>query len=226
MRWPLLESIPDDEARLVLSQARRRTFGRGEVVFHQGDPADTLHLIASGRLAVKAQTPLGEAVTFTILGPGEFFGELAVLSESETRTATVIALEPTETHSIHRIDIGRLRREHPSVNEALLTAMVNEVARLSSRLVEALYVPAEERIVNRLAELAVIYDSGDGPPVIRLTQDELAELAGTSRATVNRVLKELEGEGTIELRRRQTAILDAEALTPSRGRRRRRESHR
>lgn len=212
MKWGVVLGIPEPEAQLVLAASRRRKFDRGEVVFHQGDPADTLHLISSGRFAVKAQTRLGEVATFTVLGPGDFFGELALLSGSQQRTATVAALEDGETHSIHRTDLARLRREHPSVTEALLSVMVAEVERLSNRLVETLYVPAEERIARRLRELASIYEDESGRSVVRLTQDDLAGLAGTSRATVNRVLRELERSGVIELRRRQLAILDPAAL--------------
>ena len=71
MDWPLLASVPEADIRRVLATARRRTFGRKEVVFHAGDPADTLHLIKSGRFAVQATTQLGDTATFAVLGPGE-----------------------------------------------------------------------------------------------------------------------------------------------------------
>ena len=88
----------------VLSIARRRTFARGEVVFHHDDPADTVHLIVSGRFAVRVRTPLGDTAILTVLGPGELFGEVALLGPEQRRTATVEALEAAETRSIFRDD--------------------------------------------------------------------------------------------------------------------------
>jgi len=208
MRWALLDGLPEDTARAVLARARRRSFARGEVVFHQGDPADTLHLIAKGRFAVRATTPLGDAATFTLLAPGQFFGELALLAREARRTATVSALEQSETLSVSAGELKRLRHEFPAVTEALLGALVEEVERLSSLLVEALYVPADKRVLRRLTEAAASYGSPDQPAIVPLTQEELGELAGPSRATVNRVLREAERKGTLRLTRRRIEVID------------------
>jgi CRP/FNR family cyclic AMP-dependent transcriptional regulator len=69
--WAILSALGDDEARGVLTSARRRRFKRGEVVFHRDDPADTLHLVSSGCLAVRVITPLGSVATLQLVGPGE-----------------------------------------------------------------------------------------------------------------------------------------------------------
>ena len=79
MEWPLLEGLPEEDIRELLSIARRRMFSRGEVVFHRDDPADSLHLIARGRFAARLQAPLGDSVLLDVLGPGQSFGELALL---------------------------------------------------------------------------------------------------------------------------------------------------
>ena len=79
MRWPLFDEVPEAEVTRLLSIARRRTFSRGEVVFHEQDPADTLHLIVKGHYVVRVTTPLGDTAIFSVLGPGEMFGELALL---------------------------------------------------------------------------------------------------------------------------------------------------
>jgi CRP/FNR family transcriptional regulator, cyclic AMP receptor protein len=83
---------------------------------------------------------------------------------------------------------------------------------LNERLLEALYVPVEKRVCRRLLELAALYPSPDEKPVIALTQETIAELAGAARATVNQVLRDEERRGTIELRRGKTRVLDLEAL--------------
>jgi CRP/FNR family transcriptional regulator, cyclic AMP receptor protein len=213
MKWKLLAGVPEDDVRRLLAIARRRTFARGEVVFHHHDPADTLHLIVKGRFAVRVATPLGDTAILTLLGPGEMFGELALLGEGDARrSATVAALEPAETRCVHRLDFDRLRAEHPGTSQVLIAILAGQVRRLSGHLLDALYVPADKRVRRRLAEVSALYDGGDDGAVVPLTQDDIAGLAGTSRATVNRVLREEAARGVVELRRGRTRVLDPEAL--------------
>lgn len=195
----------------MLSIARRRTFSRGEVVFHRDDPADSLHLIVSGRFAVRITTPLGDTALIAVHGPGDAFGELALVSDGARRSATVSALEPAETLSVYRDDFARLQRQHPAVNAVLIALIAEQVRRANERIVEAHYVDADTRVRRRLLELAKLYGSG-GSATVPLTQEALAEMAGTSRATVNRVLREEERSGTLELRRGQTVVHDEAAL--------------
>lgn len=211
MQWQLFGDLPPEEVRRVLSMARRRTFGRGEVVFHEGDPADSVHLIAKGRFAVRVTTPLGETATLAIRGPGEAFGELALVSDSP-RSATVAALEPAETHSLFRREFDELRREHPLVNRVLVAILAASVRRMDELIVEAFYVGAEKRVLRRLRDLASVYGNGSATTTVPLTQEDLAGLAGTSRATVNRVLREEESRGTVALGRGKTVVVDLETL--------------
>ena len=221
MTFELLEGISEQEKRDVLARFRRRKFARGEVVFHEGDPADTLHLVARGLFGVEKITPLGDTAMFTVLGAGAFFGEVALLSADAHRTATVAALEVSETRSIHRNDLDAIRRDYPSVTEALIRALAAQVDRLSDRLSESLFISADQRVVRRLRELNAMFEREGEETVIPLTQEQLAAIAGTSRATANRVLRELERAGTLRLQRRGTVVADAAALAEARLRARR-----
>jgi CRP/FNR family transcriptional regulator, cyclic AMP receptor protein len=198
--------------RTLLANARRHRYAAGEVVFHEGDPADSLHVIDSGRVSVGLTTNYGNQVTFAIQSRGEVFGELALLSPDSRRTATVTALERTETMAIHRGDFDRLRRDQPQVTEALLRILAARVRMLSERLTEALYVPAEVRVLRRLLEVAETYLPAGGGGVVPLTQDQLGDLAGTARATVNRVLRREAARGVLKLERGRITILDREAI--------------
>ena len=211
MEWRLLEDVPAEQVRELLKIARRRRFSRNEVVFHRDDPGDSLHLISKGRFAVYVMTPLGEAATIAVRGPGESFGEMALIGGLR-RSATVAALEDAETFSIYQPDFERLHRQHPGVSDMLTRFLVNEVRMLNERLLEALYVPVERRVLRRLVELAELYPAADGVPVITLTQEAIAELAGAARPTVNQVLREEEKRGTIELGRGRVRILDLSAI--------------
>jgi CRP-like cAMP-binding protein len=217
MEWGLLANVPEEDVRELLQVARRRTFSKGEVVFHRDDPGDSLHLIVKGRFAVRVMTPLGDTATIAVRGPGESFGEMALVTEDGRRTATVAALEPAETRAVYRTDFERVRSTHPSVNQALITFLVTEVRMLNDRLLEALYIPADRRVLRRLIDLIELYPDSDEGATVPLTQEELAELAGTSRATVNQVLRREEERGTVELKRGRTLVVDRDALVKRAG---------
>lgn len=212
MEWRLLEGVPGEQVRELLQVARRRRFARNEVVFHRDDPGDSLHLIQKGRFAVRVMTPLGDVATVAVRGRGESFGEMALVGEGGRRSATVAALEEGETLAVFREEFERLRRQHPSVDQMLFSFLAAEVRSLNERLLEALYLSVEKRVLRRLVELAPLYPSADGQPLIALTQEALAELAGTSRATVNQVLGEEQKRGSLELLRGKTLLLDLAAL--------------
>jgi CRP-like cAMP-binding protein len=212
VRFALLASVPEEDLRRVLALARRRTFRKGEVVFHRGDPADALHLVSKGRFAARITTLRGDSLTFRIMHAGEAFGELALASENHVRSATVEALEPGETLSIGRAEFGDLLARYPAVHTVLTSLLAEDVRRTSNRLLEALTVDAERRVLRRLVELADSYAAGEDDPVIVLTQEELAGLAGTSRETVNRVLREEARDGAVELRRGRIALRDLPRL--------------
>ena len=110
MEWRLLQGVPEEEVRRLLQVARRRTFRRGEVVFHRDDPADSLHLVVKGRFAVRVMTPLGDQATIAVRGAGDSFGEMALVGMGARRSATVEALEEAETFCVYECDFARLRR--------------------------------------------------------------------------------------------------------------------
>ena len=206
----LLDLLGDDDRREVLSAAKRRRFKRNEVVFHDGDPGDTLHLVVNGHFAICITTSLGDQAILRVFGPGAYFGELAMLSDGP-RTGSAISIDGGETLSLHRHDFEDLRTTRPRINEVLMEALVAEVRRLSTALIEALYVPVERRIWLRLIDLVELF-GGDPPVVVPLTQDELAQLAGTTRPTANRVLRAGEDQGVIELARGRIVVHDSTAL--------------
>jgi CRP-like cAMP-binding protein len=214
MDWALLAGLPEADRRVVLASTHRRRFARGEVVFHEADLADTVLVVAEGRLAVRRSTSAGDTVTFAILGPGDTFGEMALLGEQPRRTSTVVALEPAVTLGLAFAEVERLRSAHPAVDRQLVEMLAQRVARLSDHLLEALHVPADERIVRRLSEICNRYAAPEGAHsvVVPLTQDAIADLAGASRPTTNRVLRRLEENGILALRRGAIEVLDRTAL--------------
>lgn len=208
MEFELLGSLPADSRQRVLAMATRRRFAKGMVLFHEGDPGDSLHLLVSGRVAIRVGTPEGDVATLAVLGVGAAFGEQALIDVAARRTATAVALEPAETMALHRQDFLALREQDPAVDRLLIEQLAAQVRRLTDRLAEALYVAADKRVVRRLLDLDEVF--GGGP--VALTQEDVAALAGTTRPTVNRVMQSLVGDGAVTLGRARFTIVDRPAL--------------
>ena len=128
------------------------------------------------------------------------------------RSMTVAAVEAGETLAVNRDDFDRVRHEYPEVNEVLVRLLAARVRRSSDRMLEALFAPAETRVLRRLHELVQLYGHAEPGTVIPLNQEDIAELAGTSRATANRVLRAEEKRGTVRLARGKTLILDPDDI--------------
>jgi CRP-like cAMP-binding protein len=142
---------------------------------------------------------------------------MAVLEEGGRRGATVMALEATETLSVDRGQFQELRRRYPGVDLFIFDVLMANIRRVNVQLMEALFVPVDRRVVRRLLSLVEIYASRDQLPTddveVALTQDDLASLAGTSRATVNRVLRQAEDAGAVALSRGRIRVTDRAMLT-------------
>jgi CRP-like cAMP-binding protein len=209
-KFALLDGLPDADTRAVLAASRRRKYRRNEPICREGEPGDTLHLIDKGHVAIRAATPQGDSATMRVLGPGHWFGEIAVI-EGSPRAATVVALDATETLSLHRDVIEQLRGQHLSIDRMLMAGALVEVRRLTRALTDALYTPVPKRLIASLVDLLAVFDDG----VIPLTQDDLAGLCGTTRQTANEVLQTLAAQGTIALSRGRITVLDPVRLTRS-----------
>lgn len=214
MHWELLDAMsPDDQGR-ILSAARRRQFRRGDVVFREGEMAEGMHLIESGVFAVEVSTAGGERAMLNVLAPGDFFGELALVTSTNLspRTATILALAPGQTLAITTQAFAALRETHPEVERLLVSALAHRVDQLSGRLLEALYTGVDRRVYRRLLDLAEIFDDHGSEVVVPVSQEDLATMAGAARPTVNQVLQRLVARGVITLGRRQIAISDLAGL--------------
>lgn len=207
VRWEVLAEIDPSDARALLALGRRRRFRRGDIIFHEGDPAESLHLVDVGHVAVRTVTPAGDVATLRLIGPGDHFGDLALVDGSR-RFASIVAVDRVETLELRYDDLEVFRSEHPSFERVLLAMMARNVRRLSTNLQETMYLSAPSRIARRLDELGDLFDDD----VIPLTQDDLAGLAGTTRQTVNQSLVELRDRGIVELGRGKIVVRDREEL--------------
>jgi CRP-like cAMP-binding protein len=210
----LLDGLPEDQASRMLAECQRRQFAAHQVIFHEGDRAEGMHMITSGLVSVRVTTPSGSAATLDILGPGDPLGELALVTPNGTRSATATALTVTETLALARSAFTQLRSTFPAVTDNLLVVLAERHRAVMARLAEALFVPVETRVARRLLGLTALFSPPEpgGPVVIGLSQSDLADLAGTTRETVNRVLRHFADDGVVELARGHLTLVDEAAL--------------
>ena len=146
------------------------------------------------------------------MGPGDSFGEQALLSEASRRTASAVCLDAVETLSIGGREFSELRARLPLVDRFLVDVLSAQVHMLSNMLVENLHLDAETRVFRRVHALSVMYRDGEGPCVVPITQEDIASMAGTTRPTANKALRSAEAEAIIALSRGRLTVLDPERL--------------
>jgi CRP/FNR family transcriptional regulator, cyclic AMP receptor protein len=214
LQYDVLRSLSQEQQHEVLAATVRRRYARDEIVFHEGDLGDSLCLVTQGRAAVQVSTPFGDVATLRLVAPGDAFGEQALVGPTQRRTATVVALEPFELRHLGRQAFDGLLAEHPMVGRLLVEALAMQVRRLNGLLLEAYFVAADVRVLHRLLDLVAIYGDADtaGPIEIPLRQDAIATMAGTTRPTVNRLLRSLQNDGIVALARNRIVVVDRAAL--------------
>jgi CRP/FNR family transcriptional regulator, cyclic AMP receptor protein len=208
----VLDSLGDRERAALLRVAVRRRFRSGEVVFHEGDPGDTLHIVLRGVFVVRSAGSLGETVAVNLVGPGLVFGEGAVVNPGARRSATVEAMHGGVTLMVSRGDFEGLRDREPKVDRFLVSVLAERNRVLTAQLVELLYTPVEQRVHRRLLAFADAIDDADSDGWVALNQSDLATFAGTTRSTANRVLRRAERRGIVELGRGRIRVVDRDAL--------------
>ncbi len=210
----LFSELADEDVAKVAELTVPRTFAAGEVVFREGDASDTCYVIRTGHARAVLEHPDGRSITLARFGPGEIFGELAMLGE-EPRSATVESLEETEAIAILGPDMRRLLREHPEISIKLIASLGRRLREANDRLSRQSFQTVQSRVASVLAQLvAVAREEGvvDGDVVITATQADLAQLAGSSRESASRFLAVLERAGIITQGRGRLTVHDAAAL--------------
>ena len=209
----MLHSLPDEDAKLLLKAGKVHTYARRDVLVQEGDVADSFHIMLDGRAAVRVTTPAGETAIVNILGPDDHFGEVSLLGRANPRrTASIVALEPVRTLSIPATVFRDLRERNPRLEQLVSGILARRVDELSAQVLEAMYVSLERRVVRRLCALADIYTTTSGAVTVPLTQDELSQLVGGARPSVNQALRRLVDEGLIEVRRGRILVHDRARL--------------
>jgi CRP/FNR family cyclic AMP-dependent transcriptional regulator len=213
---PLFAGLDTEGLANLVRGMRVRRFRRGETVFHVGDPGDALFVVMSGSIKITLPADTGDEAILATLRPGDFFGELALL-DGAPRSATAVAIEPTETYILARDRFRELIATEPIMREALLATLAAEVRRLTHHVEELHFLDITGRLASRLSRLAGESGASRLPDgAIRLagplTQGDLAAMIGCTRQSVNKLLGLFTDDGLIRLERDRIVILDLEGL--------------
>jgi CRP/FNR family cyclic AMP-dependent transcriptional regulator len=213
-RSVLLAGLPPAEQERLAARMRRQAYRRGEVVVRQGDPGLSLHVLLEGRLKVVVAAQSGDELLLALLGPGDVFGEVALL-DGGPRSATVVALEPSRTASLTREDFLDLLSQRAAVRDGVLVALAGMIRRETDELADFVGLGVTGRLAKRLLALAQAHGQQVGGTielVLPLTQEELADMVGSTRASINQILGSFEDRGAISRRGHRLVILRPELL--------------
>ncbi len=211
---PLFAALDDAAAATMLQSMTTSRLERGDVMFHEGDPGDRLYVIREGKIKLGRTSPDGRENLLAILGPGEMFGELS-LFDPGPRTATATAVAETQLIGIGTESLHRLLSARPDVAATLLAALARRLRRTNESLADLVFTDVPGRVAKALLDLA----SRFGRPVEEgvlvshdLTQEELAQLVGASRETVNKALADFASRGWLRLEARAVLLMDVDRL--------------
>jgi len=210
---PLFHGAPPRALDVAASVVRPRRFAPDTLLFQEGEVGDALYLLADGLVKLSKVDLGGHEKTLALLRPPEFFGEMALLGHAN-RSAAAVTLVPTTCYLLFRDDFQRLLSAYPSVSLNLTSALAERLRGMDDEAQVLSYQDAQGRVAYVLLRL---YRDGvvellDDRARARLTHQDLANLAGTSRETVTRALKALETDGLIETRPREVDLLDVQGL--------------
>jgi CRP/FNR family cyclic AMP-dependent transcriptional regulator len=195
---PLFSTFPEEQLRMLVTVVTRRSAPRGSLIMAAGDPTDSLYLVISGRLKVMMGDSEGKEVILSIIGPGEFFGEMGLIDDSP-RSASVVSMEPCELLSLSRRDFKKCLAENFDMAMAVMKGLVRRLREADRKIGSLALLDVYGRVARLLLDMS---ETVNGQKMVtkRLPKQDIAKMIGASREMVSRVMKDLQMGGYIEVR--------------------------
>jgi CRP-like cAMP-binding protein len=204
---PMFADLGADELQRISGLCHTQQLGVGEVLFQKGDNGDSLFGVRRGQIRIETGAADGSRLTLNFMGPGDLFGEVAVL-DGQSRTADATAGEPTELFVLRREDfLSHLERE-PRVAIKIIQLLCQRIRWQSERMEESVLQPLPVRLARRLCALATDYGSE-----VHISQEQLGVFVGAARESVNRQLQLWRKEDILDLQRGRILLLNMNRLT-------------
>jgi CRP-like cAMP-binding protein len=212
---PLFSALDDDDATSLRESMATEKLSRGKILFREGQEGDRLYVVVEGKIKLGTTSSDGRENLLSILGPGEMFGELS-LFDPQPRTSTATAVTDARLVSLaHEAVIG-LVTTHPQTSLELLRRLAQRLRKSNDILADLVFADVPGRVAKAIMDLGERFGTlkDDGLHVNHdLTQEELAQLVGASRETVNKSLADFAARGWVKLEPRAVLVTDVERLT-------------
>jgi len=214
MQAPLFAALDGGTAEQLILSMSTREFPKGKEIFHEGDPGDSLYVITQGKVKLGRRSPDGRESLLSVLGPGEMFGELS-LFDPGPRLTSATTMNDTILIALHNEDLRTFISRHPEVAMQMLAGLARRLRRTNEGLSDLVFTDVPGRVAKALLDLSARFGQPykSGVRVTHdLTQEELAQLVGASRETVNKALADFAARGWLVLGAKSVTLLDTDRL--------------
>jgi CRP-like cAMP-binding protein len=214
-RAGIFQGVEPEAAAALAAQLETVTYPRGSAIFSEGELGDRLYIILEGKVKLGRHSPDGRENLLAIMGPADMFGELSVFDPGP-RTSTAVAVTEVQLATMDRTGMRSWVTKRPEIAEQLLRVIARRLRRTNNALADLIFTDVPGRVAKALLQLARQFGTNDGGQLRvthDLTQEELAQLVGASRETVNKALADFGQRGWLRLEGKSVVILDPDRLT-------------
>lgn len=211
---PIFSGLNQHEIEALALSARRQAFRPDEVICQQGDPGHTLFVIVAGLVRIVLPSFEGQEAVLVLLQPGEFFGELSLI-DGEPRSASAVSMGATDVIVLYRDDFLSFLESHPHAAVAVMSVLCSRLRHTDDLVADAIFLDTRTRLGKKLVELSESFGekvTGGVQIALRLRQQDLANMVGANRESVNRYLSAMESQGLIRMERQRITLLKPQEL--------------
>ncbi|EFK55162.1 Crp/Fnr family transcriptional regulator [Corynebacterium genitalium ATCC 33030] len=198
----------------LIGDMQTETFPRGTTIFDEGEPGDTLYIIIDGKVKLARHAPDGRENLLSVMGPSDMFGELSIFDPGP-RTSSAVCVTEVQAATMDSEMLKTWINEHPEISQQLLRVLARRLRRTNASLADLIFTDVPGRVAKTLLQLANRFGTQEGSTLRvnhDLTQEEIAQLVGASRETVNKALATFAQRGWIRLEGKSVVIVDTEHL--------------
>lgn len=213
-RAGLFQGVDPEAVEALASEFEIIDAQRGTTLFSEGDPGESLYIVLAGKVKLGRRSPDGRENLVAVMGPSDQFGELS-LFDPGPRTATATVVTDARLALLPKAALQAWVQDRPQIAMQLLRVVARRLRRTNTMLADLIFVDVPGRVAKQLLQLAQRFGSVEGPHLRvthDLTQEELAQLVGASRETVNKALADFAARGWLRLEGKSVVILDRERL--------------
>ena len=213
-RAGILQGVDSEAVNNLIEQMETVRFPRGTTIFDEGEPGDRLYIITAGKIKLARHAPDGRENLLTVMGPSDMFGELSIFDPGP-RTSSAVCVTEVQAATMNSDMLQKWVEDHPSIAQQLLRVLARRLRRTNANLADLIFTDVPGRVAKTLLQLANRFGVQEGGALRvnhDLTQEEIAQLVGASRETVNKALATFAHRGWIRLEGKSALIVDTEHL--------------